>query len=78
MSGDGAQNMATAIRPRLLDLVQEVVGRRHYSHRTQETCLHWIKRFVFFSGKRHPRDLGAAEVTAFLNHLVEQRVANGF
>ena len=60
-------------RPRLLDLVREVVRRRHYSYRTEETYLHWIKRFIYFSGKRHPRDLGADEVTAFLNHLVSQR-----
>jgi integron integrase len=64
---------AAAERPRLFDVVREVVRRRHYSYRTEETYLHWIKRFVFFSGKRHPRELGAAEVTAFLNHLVAQR-----
>ena len=34
--------------------------------------MHWIKRFIYFSGKRHPRDLGAAEVTAFLNHLARE------
>jgi integron integrase len=37
--------------------------------RTEETYVHWIKRFIYFSGKRHPGELGAAEVTAFLNHL---------
>ena len=35
--------------------------------------MHWIRRFVFFTGKRHPRELGAAEVTAFLNHLARER-----
>jgi integron integrase len=59
--------------PRLLDLIRDVVRRRHYSCRTEETYLHWIKRFIYFSGTRHPRDLGADEVTAFLNHLVNQR-----
>ena len=59
--------------PRLLDLVREAVRRRHYSYRTEETYLHWIKRFIYFSGKRHPRECGAAEVTAFLNHLVGER-----
>jgi integron integrase len=49
------------------------VRRRHYSPRTEERYLHWIKRFIYFSGKRHPRELGAADVTAFLNHLSSER-----
>lgn len=59
--------------PRLLDQVRAVVRRRHYSYRTEQTYIHWIKRFIYFSGKRHPRELGAEEVTAFLNHLVGDR-----
>jgi len=58
--------------PRLLDRVREAIRRKHYSPRTEETYIHWIKRFIYFSGKRHPSELGAAEVTAFLNHLVAQ------
>jgi integron integrase len=50
--------------------------RLHYSYRTEETYLHWMKRFILFSGKRHPRSLGAQEVTAFLNYLaLERRVS---
>ena len=64
---------AIAARPRLLELVQETIRRRHYSCRTEETYLQWIRRFIVFSGRRHPRELGAAEVTAFLNHLVAER-----
>lgn len=64
------------VRPRLLDVAREAIRRRHYSYRTEETYLQWMKRFILFSGKRHPRELGAAEVTAFLNHLaIERRVA---
>jgi integron integrase len=59
--------------PRLLDQVRETIRRRHYSHRTEETYVHWIRRFIFFSGRRHPKDLGATEVTAFLNHLASER-----
>ena len=59
--------------PRLLDQVREAIRRRHYSHRTEETYVHWIRRFIFFSGRRHPKDLGATEVTAFLNHLASER-----
>jgi integrase len=56
--------------------VHETIRRRYYSRRTEEAYVHWIKRFIFFSGKRHPEVLGEIEVTAFLNHLAaERRVA---
>ncbi len=55
--------------PRLLDQVRNAIRRRHYSYRTEQAYLHWIKRFIYFSDKRHPKNLGAAEVTAFLNYL---------
>jgi integron integrase len=73
-SGDGAtEGAGPAQPPRLLDAVREVARRRHYSYRTEQSYIHWIRRFIFFSGKRHPRELGAPEVTAFLNHLVCDR-----
>ena len=53
---------AEAARPRLLDLARETIRRRHYSYRTEQAYLHWMKRFILFSGKRHPRELGAGEV----------------
>ena len=59
--------------PRLLKQVRDAVRRRNYSHRTEETYVHLIRRFIYFSGKRHPAGLGAPEVTAFLNHLVRER-----
>ena len=59
--------------PRLLDLVVDAIRRRHYSYRTEQAYLQWIKRFVWFHGKRHPREMGAAEVTAFLTHLARER-----
>jgi integron integrase len=59
--------------PRLLDQVRDAVRRRHYSYRTEEAYVQWIKRFIYFAGKQHPKDVGAAEVTAFLNHLAVQR-----
>lgn len=58
---------------RLLDLVRQSIRLKHYSLRTEKTYIHWIRRFIFFHGKRHPREMGAAEVTAFLNHLVRSR-----
>ena len=49
--------------------MHETIRRLHYSRRTEEAYVHWIKRFIFWSGKRHPPTLGEAEVSAFLSHL---------
>src|SRR5262245_6615150 len=59
--------------PRLLDRVRTAIRRRHYSYRTEQAHVHWIKRFIHFHGLRHPRELGEAAVTAFLNSLVADR-----
>jgi len=55
--------------PRLLDRVREVIRYKHYSIRTEQAYVDWVRRFVIFHDKRHPRDMGATEVTAFLSHL---------
>ena len=47
--------------PRLLQQLRDAINRLHYSQRTEETYVHWVKRFIYFSGKRHPAELGAAE-----------------
>jgi len=60
-------------QPRLLDQVHGVIRRLHYSRRTEEAYAHWIKRFIYWSGKRHPATLGESEVTAFLSHLATER-----
>jgi len=63
-------------RPRLLDQVRETIRRKYYSRRTEEAYLHWIRRFIYFTGKRHPATRGEPEVTAFLSDLaVTRRVA---
>ena len=56
-------------KPKLLDEVRQVLRLKHYSFRTEQAYCEWIKRFIGFSGMRHPRDLGEPEVTAFLSHL---------
>jgi integron integrase len=62
--------------PRLLDQVRDRIRARHYSLRTEKTYVQWIRRFIRFSGMRHPRDLGALEVEHFLTHLaVKARVS---
>ena len=55
--------------PRLLDQVRERIRVKHYSLRTEDAYLHWIRRFIFFHAKRHPREMGGAEVEAFLSNL---------
>ena len=63
-------------KPRLLQQVHAAIRRLHYSRRTEEAYVHWIKRFIFWSGKRHPTKLGESEVSALLRHLaVELNVA---
>jgi integrase len=70
MSGGAAQG------PRLLDLFRQTIRARHYSRRTEKAYAGWIKRYVLFHGRRHPRDLGVPEVTRFLSSLaVEGRVS---
>lgn len=49
--------------PRLLDQVRELIRIRHYSIRTEQAYVQWIKRFILFHDKRHPLALGADEVT---------------
>jgi integron integrase len=62
--------------PRLLEQVRGRIRFKHYSIRTEQAYLDWIKRFIRHFGKRHPRDMGAAEVQEFLTHLaVAGRVA---
>jgi integron integrase len=55
--------------PRLLDQVRQACRVRHYSIRTERAYVSWCRRYVLASGKRHPRDMGADEVTAFLSTL---------
>ena len=59
--------------PRLLDRVRHAIQVRHYSRRTEEAYLGWITRFILFHRKRHPAEMGEAEVTAFLTSLATER-----
>src|SRR5258708_21419793 len=55
--------------PRLLDRVRQAIRARHYSRRTEKAYVWWIKRYIFFHGKRHPDELGSAEIVQFLSSL---------
>ena len=59
-----------------MDQVREAIRVKHYSIRTERAYVDWIKRFILFHNKRHPRDMGNAEIETFLTHLaVNQNVA---
>ncbi len=62
--------------PKLLEQYRERLRVKHYSLRTEEAYLHWVRRFIYFHAKRHPREMGGPEVESFLSHLAtEGRVA---
>ncbi len=66
-------NAETPRPPKLLERMRIHLRTRHYSIRTEEAYIDWARRFILFHGKRHPRDMGAAEVEAFLSHLAVER-----
>jgi integron integrase len=68
----GAVGPALAPAPRLLDQIRHVLRVRHYARRTENCYVDWVRRFILFHGKRHPADLRAAHVEAFLTHLAVQ------
>ena len=57
----------------LLDQVRHLIRARHYSPRTEEAYVHWIRRYIVFHHKRHPSEMGAADVSAFLTWLAVER-----
>ena len=57
---------------KLLDQVREQLRLKHYSYRTEETYIHWIKRYILFHNKRHPNEMGDDEIRAFLIPLAEK------
>ena len=69
------ESMATVRPPKLLDQVRAAIRMRHYSRRTEEAYVGWIRRFIVFHGRRHPRELGEADVTAFVSSLASAGVS---
>ena len=59
--------------PKLLDQVREVARMKHYSIRTEQAYVDWIKRYIFFHNKRHPADMAEAEIRAFISDLASKR-----
>lgn len=69
MQMQNTSHNTSAQPPRLLDQVRDKIRLKHYSIRTEQAYTDWIKRFILFFDKRHPRDMGAREVEQFLTHL---------
>ena len=62
-------------KPQLLDRVRDTIRFKHYSLRTEQVYVDWIKRFILFHGKRHPEKMGAEEVRAFLSDFAANQNA---
>lgn len=56
-------------KPKLLDQVRRALRLKHYSYETEKAYVYWVKRFILFHQKRHPQEMGKAEIEAFLSHL---------
>jgi len=73
---DPLPGASPAGKPKLLEQARRLLRLRHYSLRTEEAYLAWMKRFILFHGKRHPRELDERDISAFLSGLaVEGKVA---
>jgi len=73
MDTDASARPLAARPPRLLDSVRARARVLHYAIRTEDAYADWVRRFILFHGKRHPREMGAGEVEAFLTHLAVER-----
>jgi len=67
--------MEVKLLDQLLDRVRPAIRARHYSRRTEKAYVAWIRRFIVFHGRRHPRDLGEAEVSSFISTLAQRGVS---
>ena len=56
---------------KLLDQIRDAIRLKHHSYSTEKTYVHWAKRYILFHNERHPAEMGAAEVEAFLTHLAK-------
>ena len=65
------------VKKKLLDIVRDTVRFKHYSLSTERTYIHWIKQYIFFHNKKHPKDMGKAEIEEYLTSLaIKNRVAS--
>src|SRR5882724_6663496 len=67
------QSFGSLTMSKLLDQVRDEMRTRHYSYRTEQTYLHWIKQFIVFHDKQHPSLLGSEHIAKFLTYLAVER-----
>ena len=73
---DSLTNPLVLTPKKLMDQVSDALRTKHYAYRTEKTYMDWIKRYILFHKKRHPKDMGANEIREFIGHLAtEQKVA---
>ncbi len=72
-----AQNPPSSSQDKkLLDLYREALRTKHYARRTEDTYVGWVRQYILYHHKRHPREMGVAEINQFITHLaVEKNVA---
>lgn len=70
--GEIVPSHSCSASPRLLDQVREVIRIKHYSIRTEQAYVQWIRRYILHHDRRHPQELGAPELSAFLSALAVQ------
>ncbi len=63
---------SSSANPKLLDQVRQAIRTRHYSPKTEESYVHWIKRFIFFHNRRHPVEMSEKEIAQFLSSLASE------
>lgn len=75
-----SENVSKGTRPestpkgkKLLDQYSEFLRNRHYSFRTEQTYVGWVRQYILYHNKRHPREMGVAEINEFITHLVNQK-----
>jgi len=73
----GGVAAAAGAHPKLIPRLREALRIRRYSLKTEKAYIHWVRRYVHFHRMRHPQEMGASEVTAFLNHLANDRSVAG-
>ena len=73
----GASRVGASEKPKLLDQVRQAIRTRHYSPKTEESYVHWIKRFIFFQNKRHPAEMAEPEIARFLSTLASESKVSG-
>jgi integron integrase len=74
--GKAARPESSSKGKKLLEQYSEFLRNRHYSLRTEKTYIGWVRQYILFHNKRHPRDMGVAEINAFITHLVNRKTVS--